>query len=364
MIDITVGISAYNSAEFIEQAVESVLSQEGRSFEVIVIDDGSKDNTAELVEAIAKRDDRVRLYQKLNSGLGASRNDVIDQARGRFIHFMDGDDYMGPNFLDAMVSRAYALNADVIISTYYEVSANDLVKAERGLPRELAEYTKGFHWTKKPIVLLSRTPVWDKIYSKEFLIKNAIRFIETGAEDIPFSWNTLVQAQKIGTVWTPYFYYRVRKASLTGSLSLVDDVFTAVDAAEEILKSHPRWRRIKPYFVARSICEIGYLLVKARESFLSNNTARDIYFGRMIEKFKKFDVDLKPKVYEQIDPIYYEIYLAVQNGLSAKELGDWFSTNVSPYAQETTKSYVILLDATQFKAVVRVLINKLRQRSF
>nr|WP_278376626.1 glycosyltransferase family 2 protein [Brucella anthropi] len=362
MLDVTVGISAYNSAEFIEQAVESVLAQEGRTFEVIVVDDGSKDNTADLVNAIAKRDGRVRVYQKPNAGLGASRNDVIDQAKGRFIHFMDGDDYMGPNFLDAMVSRADALNADVIISSYYEVSENDLVKAGRGLLRELAEYTKGFHWSERPMVLLSRTPVWDKLYRREFIEKNSIRFIETGAEDIPFSWNTLVLAETIGTVWTPYFYYRVRKGSLTGGVALIDDVFTAVDTAEAFLRSQPKWKKIQPYFVGRSISEIGYLLVKARESFITNKDARDAYFGRLIDKFKNFDVEIPPSVYKQLDPLYFEIYSAVQHGLSADELGEWFATHISPYAQKNPKSYVLRFDASQFKAVMRVLKARLLRR--
>jgi glycosyltransferase involved in cell wall biosynthesis len=362
MLDVTVGISAYNSAEFIEQAVESVLSQEGRSFEIIVIDDGSKDNTANLVNAIAKRDSRVRVYQKPNAGLGASRNDVIDQAKGRFIHFMDGDDYMGPNFLDAMVSRADALKADVIISSYYEVSENDLSITRRGLFKELAEYTKGFHWSEKPIVLLSRTPVWDKLYRREFIENHSLRFIETGAEDIPFSWNTLILAETIGTVWTPYFYYRVRKGSLTGGVALIDDVFTAVDTAEAFLRSQPEWKSIQPYFVGRSISEIGYLLVKARESFINNKSARDLYFGRLIDRFKKFDVDIPADVYKQLDPLYFEIYSAVQRGLSSEELGEWFATHISPYAQKKPKTYVFRLDASQFKAVARGLIARILKR--
>ncbi|KAA9371154.1 glycosyltransferase family 2 protein [Ochrobactrum quorumnocens] len=362
MLDVTVGIAAYNSAEFIEQAVESVLSQEGKSFEIIVVDDGSQDNTAELVAAIQRRDSRVRLFQKPNAGLGASRNDVIDQAKGRYIHFMDGDDYMGPNFLDAMASRADALSADVIISTYYEVSSNDLVVIERGLPKELAEYSKSFNWTEKPIVLLSRTPVWDKLYRREFIQKNAIRFIETGAEDIPFSWKTLVLAERIGTVWTPYFYYRVRKGSLTGGVSLIEDVFKAVDSAEDFLMKQPNWKRIQPYFVGRSICEIGYLLVKAREGFINNPSARDAYFGRLIEKFKNFDVEISPKIYKQLDPLYFEIYSAVQYGLSSEEMGEWFATHVSPYAQKTPKSYVLRRDASQLKAVIRVVLARLLRR--
>lgn len=359
MIDVSIGIAAYNSAEFIEQAVESILSQDGPSFEVIVVDDGSTDETAAMVREIAERDNRVRLYTKKNAGLGASRNDVIDQAVGKYIHFMDGDDYMGPHFLDALVSRAEALRADVIVSSYYEVHENDLVAAPRGLPTDLAHYTKAFSWKEKPNVLLSRTPVWDKLYRREFLLANEIRFIESGAEDIPFSWQTLVLAERIGTVWTPYFYYRVRKGSLTSGVSLIDDVFTAVQVSEDFLKTQPMWRRIQPYFVGRSICEIGYLLVKARSGFINNQAAREKYFSRLIDRFKRFDIDIAPKVYTRLDPLYFEIYSAVRQGLSPNEMAEWFATHVSPFAQSSPKGYVLRWDTRQFKSVLRFAMNKL-----
>lgn len=363
MIDVTVGISAYNSSEFIAQAVESVLSQSGPSLELIVIDDGSTDGTADIVAQYAVNDPRVRVHQKENAGLGASRNDVIRLAAGRYIHFMDGDDYMGTNFLDAMVSRADKLNADLILSSYYEVSQNDFSIVHRGLPTEIAHTAKAFHWSERPSVLLSRTPVWDRLYRRQFLYDNKINFIVTGAEDIPFSWHTLLSADRIGTVWTPYFYYRVRQGSLTGGLNLIDDVFLAVQVALNFAKTNKKWNVIRPYFFARSLSEIGYLLIKARSGFVVDTYARHKYFTRLIETFRTFDGAIPPKVAQYIDPLYFELYSAVRGGLTMEELDQWFATHISPYAPKTRRGRVIHIDTSQFKAVVRFGLKKLIGRA-
>lgn len=362
MIDVTVGIAAYNSADFIEQAVRSVLSQQGPSFEIIVVDDESTDNTAALVEQIAQRDHRVRVHRRKNQGLGASRNYVLSEAKGRYIHFMDGDDYMAPHFLDALVTRADAMKADVTISSYYEVSQNDLTTAFRGLFVQLAHTHHAFNWIQRPVVLLSRTPVWDKLYRREFLLKNDISFIEGGAEDIPFSWQTLVSARRIGTVWTPYFYYRVRQGSLTGGLRLVDDVFEAVQTAETFLKQEPEWEHLRPYFVGRSICEIGYLIQKARSGFAANPGARKRYFKRLIRTFQDFDTTIPPEVTQFLDPLYVDIYQAVRGGLKEEELDMWFETHVSPYAPRSRKSAVMELRAERLNAYLRFGVNKLLGR--
>lgn len=361
--DITVGISAYNSAEFIAQAVESVLKQAGPSLEVIVVDDGSTDDTVQIVQKLASADARVTVHQKENRGLGASRNDVLRLARGRYIHFMDGDDYMGPNFVDAMVGRADAMRSDVLLGSYYEVTQNDFRIEIAHIFKELAETANAFHWSDRPTVLMSRTPVWEKLYRRDFLHQNDIQFIETGAEDIPFSWQTLVNADRIGAVWTPYFYYRVRQGSITGGLSLVDDVFTAVDTAQDFVQRQQKWDEIRPYFVGRSISEMGYLIMKARPRFANDNAGRLRYFNRLIERFNSFDLDQLPQnVADRTNPLYVQLYAAVRNGLSADEMESWFASHVSPYAPQGPKKHVAQWNAGTLKATVRFALNTIRKR--
>lgn len=102
-LDVTVSMPARNAADFIEEAVRSVLAQEGVGFELVVVDDASEDDTAARVDALG--DPRVRLLQSpRRRGIGASHNHVLEVARGRFLAHVDADDVLLPGALDRMVA--------------------------------------------------------------------------------------------------------------------------------------------------------------------------------------------------------------------------------------------------------------------
>jgi glycosyltransferase involved in cell wall biosynthesis len=97
-------IPAYNEAELVGSAIESVLRQSRPDWEAIVVDDGSSDGTADAVREFEQRDPRIRLLQKQNEGLSAARNSGIDVARAPYLSFLDSDDLLMPGYLDAMGS--------------------------------------------------------------------------------------------------------------------------------------------------------------------------------------------------------------------------------------------------------------------
>lgn len=101
---VSVIIPAYNSEDFIQQAIESVLCQTHANLEVIVVDDGSSDKTPEIVKALASSDPRVSYIHQINQGQSSARNAGIDKARGRYIAFLDSDDIMLPNKIEEQVS--------------------------------------------------------------------------------------------------------------------------------------------------------------------------------------------------------------------------------------------------------------------
>lgn len=114
--DVTFIIAAYNSADTIVPAIESALSQEGLTLEVVVVDDKSSDNTRVVVASIAARDPRVRLTALAqNLGPGGARNAGIDAALGRWIAVLDSDDVIQPNRTARMIARAEITNADIVV---------------------------------------------------------------------------------------------------------------------------------------------------------------------------------------------------------------------------------------------------------
>ena len=116
---VSVIMPAYNAAPFIEEAINSVISQTVKDWELLVIDDCSTDNTREIVEKIALQDSRVRLLaNEKNMGAAGSRNRGLDAFTGRYVALLDSDDYWYPPMLEKMIARAEETKADIIYCSY------------------------------------------------------------------------------------------------------------------------------------------------------------------------------------------------------------------------------------------------------
>jgi succinoglycan biosynthesis protein ExoO len=121
--DVTFLIAAFDVAPFIEEAVRSALAQRGVSVEVIVVDDASRDGTADIVARLAAEDSRVVLIrQKQNCGPGAARNAALKRARGQWISILDGDDFILPERSSALIACANATGADIVGDNFERVS--------------------------------------------------------------------------------------------------------------------------------------------------------------------------------------------------------------------------------------------------
>ena len=116
---VSVIMPAYNAEEFLEEAIASVQAQTVTDWELLVIDDCSRDRTAEMVEAIAREDPRVKLLRnEKNLGAAGSRNRGLEIFRGRYVALLDSDDYWYPTMLEKMVARAEETGADILYCAY------------------------------------------------------------------------------------------------------------------------------------------------------------------------------------------------------------------------------------------------------
>ena len=128
---VSVIIPAYNSEETIERAVWSVLDQDYGNLEVIVVDDGSADDTSEIVHELMEEDDRVRLLRKPNGGVSAARNDGIRAAFGEWFVTLDADDYIDQGMIRRLVETAEETTADTVLCGFRMVYDNGRKKAFR-----------------------------------------------------------------------------------------------------------------------------------------------------------------------------------------------------------------------------------------
>ena len=153
---ISVIIPAYNASAFIENCINSVLKQTYADFEIVVVNDGSTDNTLEILEALAKRDNRIRVFNQKNAGVSAARNKAISEARGDFMTCLDADDALLENALSDM-AELMTEDVDFVIASHYEIRffkkpqpKKDMIIASREINDRFIELDRmiWFPWAK------------------------------------------------------------------------------------------------------------------------------------------------------------------------------------------------------------------------
>ncbi len=121
---VSIVVPVYNTEKYIERCMNSILNQTLKEIEIIIVDDGSKENCAKLCDELAKTDSRIKVVHKKNAGLGFARNTGIKEATGEYIGFVDSDDYIEPEMYEKLYSTASVNNADIVLSGICFVGGN------------------------------------------------------------------------------------------------------------------------------------------------------------------------------------------------------------------------------------------------
>ena len=215
MVSLSVVVPVYNTKRYLNKCVESILAQDFKDFELLLIDDGSTDESPILCDQIAVRDSRVRVFHNTNHGLAYSRNFGIENARGKYICFVDSDDYLSDGAFSFMVKAADQTQADIVLCGLIfenEDKSQSFVKAE-----EKVYVGEEIH-TDLPY--LKRTNLIDtavdKLYKTEFLIKNGAAFpVGEIFEDTAFNLSLLKANPKIACKEECFYHYVQHLGSIT-----------------------------------------------------------------------------------------------------------------------------------------------------
>lgn len=208
---VSIIIPVYNSECFLRKCLSSVQSQSYSDIEVLCIDDGSTDNSNEIIEEYVSIDKRFRHISKKHTNAGETRNVGIEASTGKYLMFLDSDDFFAPNMVELALETALNSDADIAIfqyKLYYE-------KAER-----ISSHTYGIHTNRrKPFKLIdvlnnrfeiTNIAVWNKLYRADFVKSCNIKFKSHAAiNDVFFSWCSLVLADKIALCRNVGTFYRV-----------------------------------------------------------------------------------------------------------------------------------------------------------
>ncbi|MCH3943127.1 MAG: glycosyltransferase [Atopobiaceae bacterium] len=224
-IDVTVVVPCYNTADFLDQCLSSIEQNDRCSIEVLVLNDGSTDDSLEIMRAHEAKDPRVRVIDKPNQGYGTSVNRGFDEAKGTYLAIVEPDDYLLPHMYDDMIDYARSFDElpDVVKTPYVRVVLPTTPK-ERTFHCAYYDRIKvpqPFTLKDVPRLIQHHPSIWSAIYRRDFINEKKIRFMQVpgaGWVDNPFLVETLCQAKSIVFLNKEYYCYR---EDLPGSSSML-----------------------------------------------------------------------------------------------------------------------------------------------
>ena len=177
MAEVSIIVPVYQVEKYIRQCVDSILAQTFTDFELILVDDGSKDGSGQICDEYAAMDRRVKVIHKENGGLSDARNRGMDQAAGNYFMFIDSDDYIAPTMLECLYKNILIEDADLAICNFLYLFENDRKKDfSTSMKSEVLCAKEIFYNRKNERCYGIWTVAWNKLYKKEVFGKLRFRF--------------------------------------------------------------------------------------------------------------------------------------------------------------------------------------------
>lgn len=209
---ISVIMPVYNANDRVVFSIQSVLCQTFSDFELIVVDDGSTDNSVDVIKRMMESDNRIRLINKKNEGVSVARNTGIINSCGQYICFIDSDDQFRTDYLEKMLREIEKTNSDVVICGYEEKPSNRIVSLESQV-LTVNELSMIFDKVYSSNCL--NIP-WNKLYKRDKVIEYFPKDISIG-EDLIFNLKNIANLDRVSIIGDPlYIYFNDNPGSLSG----------------------------------------------------------------------------------------------------------------------------------------------------
>ena len=222
MKKLSVIIPCYNTEKYIKKCLDSVLNSTLKDIEVIVINDGSKDSTLDIIKSY--KDKRLIIIDKKNDGVAMARNDGIKKATGEYITFIDSDDYIESTMYEEMYNKAKELDLDMIACDINIIYPDKEVVVSSNITDST---------TNKDLMIDAYAAMWNKLYKRE-MIKD-LKFSKgiNLCEDVEFLYKVYSRVKRVGSINKPFYNYIQRPNSLTYVYD--DKIYHTITVADNII---------------------------------------------------------------------------------------------------------------------------------
>lgn len=220
-IKISVIMPVYKVEAYVARAIESIINQTLKEIEILIVDDGTPDNSGKICDEYAKKDSRIKVFHKENGGAPSARNAAMDIAKGKYLYFMDSDDWATEDMLKKMYERAEKSNAELIVAGYFIDTYYD---KEHHISEEIFVDDRDYQQTdfrENAYRYFDRnmlyTP-WNKLYLRQYVMDNDIYFPDTLWDDFPFNLRVIREIKRVSVMEDRFYHFiRARAESETAS---------------------------------------------------------------------------------------------------------------------------------------------------
>jgi glycosyltransferase involved in cell wall biosynthesis len=248
-------VPVYGVEKYIDKCLNSLVKQSLKEIEVIVVNDGTKDNSQKIVDKYVKKyPDKIKSYIKENGGQGSARNYGLKKASGEYIGYVDSDDFVEKDMYKKLYNKAKENNYDIVVCGNYNVS-------EDYQNKNIDAFINNYN-TDLENIFFGKMAVWNKIYKRDILIKNKLEFKEkVWYEDLAFTLKAIMNSNTFAFIDEPLYDYLIREGS-TMNNSNVQRNLEILDAFNDIL-SYIQHNKKEEYFSKIEFLAIDHIYISA-----------------------------------------------------------------------------------------------------
>jgi glycosyltransferase involved in cell wall biosynthesis len=304
---LSVVVPVHNVEQYVGACLDSIRSQHYRSIEIVVVDDGSPDDSMAIVRRHAAKDSRIRLVERPNGGLSAARNTGVEAATGQFLTFVDSDDLVTAGGLAAAMASLAETGSDIAVLQYGRLRDGKPAKGAPWIRRLHAEGRTRATLDDCPDVMFNAS-AWSKVFRRDFYDSAGLRFVEGVVyEDQAFSAEAYAKAQAFDVLETTGYLWRVNESSMSqgpGQVT-VDSVLARLDAADNTLKV------LADRPAARAERALQYLRSWLANSLLKLERADAAYLDALVQRMPAIVEAAPPDRYALEVPAQYRVLYAL-----------------------------------------------------
>jgi len=271
---ISVIIPVYNVEKYLRQCLDSIINQTLKNIEIICVDDGSTDSSLSILQEYQKKDKRFIILQQQNQYAGVARNTGMKIAKGRYLSFLDSDDFFQPNMLEDMYKKAEADNSDIVICGWY--SYNNAIHAVTKMYTLNPTLVKASPFSGKQIAAnlftFCKPNAWTKLFRRSFFEANNLYFEPCKIyNDMTCVCLAMAIAKRISCLNKCYVYYRnAQKSNLTAQYDMnYEGVLYAISRLDKRLKEFNVFEVFKQAFIKKMSKRINSRYIHTPDEYKS-----------------------------------------------------------------------------------------------